>query len=122
MLARVTAQQTLPAPQTPQQKKQTNPFESVPQSKPEEKKTPQAPKPAFEAPKPAVAPAKPVEAPKPEQLEEVIEAIIFQGARRVPQDTLRALILSRRGDKIDPDTLHRDFMALWNTGRFDDIT
>jgi len=122
LLARVTAQQTLPAPQTPQQKKQTNPFESVPQSKPEEKKTPQAPKPAFEAPKPAVEPAKPAEAPKPEQLEEVIESIIFQGARRVPQDTLRALILSRRGDKIDPDTLHRDFMALWNTGRFDDIT
>ncbi|MEZ5352636.1 MAG: outer membrane protein assembly factor BamA, partial [Bryobacteraceae bacterium] len=37
-------------------------------------------------------------------------------------DTLRALIFSKKGDRLDPEMLHRDFMALWNTGRFDDIT
>ncbi|HEU0120728.1 MAG TPA: outer membrane protein assembly factor BamA, partial [Bryobacteraceae bacterium] len=32
------------------------------------------------------------------------------------------MILTRKGDKIDEETLHRDFMSLWNTGRFDDIS
>ena len=41
--------------------------------------------------------------------------------RRVPQDTLRAMIFTKKGDKLDDDSIHRDFMALWNTGRFDDI-
>ncbi|MCX6635364.1 MAG: outer membrane protein assembly factor BamA, partial [Acidobacteria bacterium] len=67
-----------------------------------------APKPAGEAP---VAPT----------VENVIETIEFRGARRVPQDTLRALIFTKKGDRFDEDALHRDFMALWNTGRFDDI-
>jgi len=31
------------------------------------------------------------------------------------------MIFSKRGDRIDEDTLRRDFMAIWNTGRFDDI-
>src|SRR5665213_2740447 len=53
---------------------------------------------------------------------DVIEAIDFRGSRRVPQDTLRALIFSRKGDVYNEETLHRDFMALWNTNRFDDIT
>jgi Outer membrane protein/protective antigen OMA87 len=39
----------------------------------------------------------------------------------VPQDTLRALIFTKKGDRYDEDALHRDFMALWNTGRFDDM-
>jgi outer membrane protein insertion porin family len=51
----------------------------------------------------------------------VIEAIEFRGARRVPQDTLKAMIFSKKGDRYDPESLRRDFMALWNTGRFDDI-
>ena len=37
------------------------------------------------------------------------------------QDTLQALIYSKKGDKYDEEALHRDFIALWNTGRFDDI-
>src|SRR5690242_5488755 len=41
--------------------------------------------------------------------------------RRIPQDTLRALIFSKAGDIYNREALHRDFMALWNTGRFDDI-
>ena len=53
--------------------------------------------------------------------EDTIELIEFRGARRVPQDTLRALIITKKGDKYDEETLHRDFMALWNTARFDDI-
>jgi len=51
----------------------------------------------------------------------VIEEIQIRGARRVPQDTLRALIFTKKGDKYDEEALHRDFMVLWNTSRFDDI-
>ena len=39
----------------------------------------------------------------------------------MPQDTLRALIVTKKGDQYDPEKLNRDFMTLWNTGRFDDI-
>jgi outer membrane protein insertion porin family len=101
--------------------KQSSPFESVkPAEETREQPAAQQPKPAppptpFEAPKPAVEPEK---LSKPE---DVIEAIEFRGARRVPQDTLRALIYSKKGDKVDEEALRRDFMALWNTGRFDDI-
>jgi outer membrane protein insertion porin family len=108
-----------PAP--PPEKKQQSPFEAVPVAPAEPKPEPQEPKPApeakpaFEAPKPAA------EEPKPAALQDIIESIEFRGARRVPQDTLRALIFTKKGDRFDDDALHRDFMALWNTGRFDDI-
>jgi len=119
---------------------QNNPFENVPQASPS---TP-APRPAtpgttppvtppanppaapgapaiqtpqFETPAPAAAPATPGETLAPD----VIEAIEFRNSRRVPQDTLRALIFSRKGDVFNEDTMRRDFMALWNTNRFDDI-
>ena len=68
----------------------------------------------MEAPKPALEVAKP-------QTGDVVEAIEFRGSRRVPQDTLRALISTRKGDIFNEEVLRRDFMALWNTGRFDDI-
>ncbi|MBI1790921.1 MAG: outer membrane protein assembly factor BamA [Acidobacteria bacterium] len=105
--------------QPPQQKKQ-NPFEAVPQAEPAKpeppKPVPQQVKPPLEAPKPAEEPkAAPADA-------DAIETIEFRGARRVPQDTLRALIFSKKGDRVDKEILRRDFMALWNTGRFDDIT
>lgn len=104
-----------PQPNPPQQKKQ-NPFEQVPQTpepaKPEAQ--PQKKQSPFQTPATAAP-----EAPK--GFADVIEAIEFRGARRVPQDTLRAIIFSRKGDKFDEDALQRDFMALWNTGRFDDI-
>ena len=51
----------------------------------------------------------------------MVEGIEFRGSRRVPQDTLRALIVTKPGDILDEGTLKRDFMILWNTGRFDDI-
>jgi outer membrane protein insertion porin family len=92
-------QQQPPAPANkPQQK--TNPFENVP-----------------EAPQQQAPPAK----PGPKTNAGLIEDIQFRGQRRIPQDTLRALILSRKGDVYSEEAIHRDFMALWNTGRFDDL-
>jgi len=120
--AALAQQPATPAsPATPQQRPQ-NPFEPVPQ-------TPDAPKPATpQAPPttptpPTLEPPKVTEEPKPaEGSQDIIEAIEFRGARRVPQDTLRAMMATKKGDKFDADLLKRDFMALWNQGRFDDIT
>jgi GWxTD domain-containing protein len=77
-----------------------NPFENLP---------PRPPAP------PAVA--KPVVAPQ-----DAVEDVVFQGTRRVSQDLLRNVILTRKGDKYDKDALARDLVALWNTKRFTDIT
>jgi len=114
-----TPQQQQPPPAKPQppQQKKANPFETIPQStdQPPQPAKPQLPK--LEAPKPAEE-VKPNANPNPE---DVIELVEFRGSRRVPQDTLRALVVSKKGDKYDPEQLNRDFMALWNTGRFDDI-
>ncbi len=106
---------TPPAPQTP---KPANPFEAVPVGQDPSKPQPGQVKPAppFEAPK-QVAPATPV----PGVNQNVIGEIQFKGARRVPQDTLKALIFSKVGDTYNEDTLRRDFNALWNQQRFDDI-
>lgn len=106
-------------PPTPPQQKQPNPFETVPESEEPAKPAPQpsAPKPGPEMETPRVP-----ETPKPAARQDVIEAIEFRGSRRVPQDTLRAMIFSKRGDRLDQEMLRRDFIALWNTGRFDDIT
>jgi len=111
------SQQPPAAPPKPAPAKPANPFETVPQAA--EPAKPDPAKPQLEAPKPAVDPAKPA---AQTAIDDVIESIEFRGARRVPQDTLRAMILTKRGDKIDEDTLQRDFMSLWNTGRFDDIS
>ena len=101
-----------PQPQPPPPKK-ASPFEIVPQAA-EEPKPPaaQVPQPQLETPRLPEAPPAP---------RDFIEAIEFRGARRVPQDTLRAMIFTRKGDKYDEEILRRDFIALWNTGRFDDI-
>jgi pyruvate/2-oxoglutarate dehydrogenase complex dihydrolipoamide acyltransferase (E2) component len=53
--------------------------------------------------------------------ENIVEAIDFQGSRRVPQDTLRAIILTKPGDPYDESALRRDVTRLWNTGRYDEI-
>ena len=108
------AQAQAPATQPPKPAApKNNPFETVPQAQ-----EPTRPAPA--PPKPAAVPGQPAQPPAL-GFEDVIEAIEFRGIRRVPQDTLRAMIFTKRGDKYDEDGLHRDFMALWNTGRFDDI-
>jgi outer membrane protein insertion porin family len=102
-----------PAPQAP---KPANPFENVPQAPGPQAPKPEAPK--TEAPKPAAPGAQPAAAPP----EDIIEDIIFRGARRVPQDVLRLQIMSKKGDPFDKDQLDHDFVALWNTNRFNDIT
>ncbi|MCC7154823.1 MAG: outer membrane protein assembly factor BamA [Bryobacterales bacterium] len=101
-------------PPKPAEPKKPSPFETVPQEP-----KPEAPKP--EAPKPAETP-KPGEPAAPVEVANVIEAIEFRGSRRVPQDTLRALIVSKKGDIYNQEVLSQDFVRLWNTGRFDDIT
>ncbi|OFV96911.1 MAG: outer membrane protein assembly factor BamA [Acidobacteria bacterium RIFCSPLOWO2_12_FULL_54_10] len=50
-----------------------------------------------------------------------IESIQFRGNRRVPAATLRSRILTQPGDIYNENALRRDFMALFNTGFFDDI-
>src|SRR5437016_2347346 len=118
------SQQNQPQTQPPKpQPPKNNPFETIPQSN--EPPPPQAPKPQIETVKPpAAGAAQPGQQPTQQTTQpaqDVIDSITFQGVRRVPQDTLRAMIFTKRGDRYDEETLHRDFMALWNTGRFDDI-
>jgi outer membrane protein insertion porin family len=109
-------QQTQPPTPPPSKKQAPSPFETVPTTDEAKPPQPGQAKPQLEAPKPAPG------APQPSgAVEDVIDSIEFRGARRVPQDTLRALILTKKGDKFDPETLNRDFMILWNTGRYDDI-
>src|SRR6185437_10895118 len=93
-------------PQTPPQQKPPNPFENVPEAP--QKPTPQAPNGVQEAKPAAVG-------------ENIIETVEFRGQHKVPQDTLRALIVTKKGDVYDEEAIHRDFIALWNTGRFDDL-
>ncbi len=112
-----------PPPQQQQQQppKPPNPFEAVPEGKEEPAKPAQ---PAQPVPQPTPPPAaqEPARVTRPGQTpDNVIEAIEFRGARRVRQDTLQALIFTKKGDRFDEESLHRDFMALWNSGRFDDI-
>ena len=111
-------QQPAPAQAKPAQ----NPFEAVPQSQDPAAPKPEPAKPAnqqtpFERPPEATEPPKPTTPGD----SNVIADIEFRGSRRVPQDTLRALIITRRGDKYNEEALQRDFMLLWNSGRFDDI-
>lgn len=51
----------------------------------------------------------------------VIDSVEFRGARRVSQETLRALVASKPGDMTSEETLKADMKALWDTGRFNDI-
>jgi outer membrane protein insertion porin family len=113
-----------PAPQPPAQtqQKQANPFETLPESQPVQPVTPPAAAvPVTPAPGKAPAVVAP-KAPVPGSVNlNVVQAIEFRGSRRVPADTLRALIFTKPGDEVNEETLRRDFSALWNTNRFDDI-
>ena len=103
------AAQPPPAPpKPPPSPNPQNPFENIPTAP--EKAPPTAPSPS------GVQEAKTVAVG-----DNIIEAIEFRGQRKVPQDTLRALIVVKKGDVYDEESLHRDFTALWNTGRFDDL-
>ncbi|MBV9084434.1 MAG: outer membrane protein assembly factor BamA, partial [Acidobacteriaceae bacterium] len=103
-------QQNAPQQQHPpgqQNPPQQNPFENVPEQPQRPAQPPNAPN--IQEAKPATVG------------ENIIEGIEFRGQRRVPQDTMRGLILTKKGDVYDEESIHRDFVALWNTGRFDDL-
>ncbi len=51
----------------------------------------------------------------------IVAEVIFRGNRRVPSSMLRRQIFTSPGDAYNVNNLERDFMALWNTGYFDDI-
>ena len=134
MFAQTPVQQP-PAGQPPAQPRQQTPPATPPKPSPFETiptapaPTPPATPPAAPAAAPAAQPGQrpQLETPKAEAAPavnpngQVIEAFEFRGAKRVPQDTLKALIISKPGDVYSEETLRRDFMILWNTGRFDDI-
>jgi outer membrane protein insertion porin family len=121
-----TPQQQPPTPppaKTPPQQKKANPFETIPQdTTPTPTPPPVTQQPKPEAPKPAAAPVpdtSPIPSTPPD---DVIESIEFRGLRRVPADTVRVLVTTKKGDKFDQEQLNRDYMFLYNTGRFDDLT
>jgi outer membrane protein insertion porin family len=116
-----------------QQKQSSQPARSENQQSPQKQQPPaQVPSnleqlrlstPQLTTPKPA-APAKPTPKGKaaPAKLkQETIYAIEFRGNRRIPTSVLQAQIFSHPGDVYNENALERDFMALWNTGYFDDI-
>jgi outer membrane protein insertion porin family len=90
----------------------------IPEGEPRQKLQLETPKASPAAQQKLETPATP--APR-EQRQAVIEDIIFRGNRRIPAATLRARILSHKGDRYDENAIERDFMALWNTGFLDDI-
>jgi outer membrane protein insertion porin family len=127
ILLPLTAQQQAPPPAQPSPPAQPaqppapgqNPFETVPQAAP----AAPAPQPPPAAPPPAQPQLETPRAPEaPVQPSgQIVESIEFRGARRVPQDTLKALIFTKVGDVYSEEVLRRDLLTLWNTGRFDDI-
>src|SRR3990172_279091 len=52
---------------------------------------------------------------------DTIENIQFGGNRRGPAATMKARIFTQPGDPYDESALQRDFIALYNTGLFEDI-
>jgi outer membrane protein insertion porin family len=74
------------------------------------------------APGPAAPPPVPGEAQAPGQAPLVVESINFDGNRKYPSQTLQTRIFTRVGDTYSESAIRADYMALWNTGYFDDIT
>src|SRR5215831_19579580 len=112
-------------PPTAQGTEPQKPPEKPPQQAPPETKTPPAPG-QIQLEAPPEAPEKPegpagTKAPTEKVEQNAIEDIIFRGNRRIPAATLRARIISHKGDVYDENALERDLHALWNTGFFDDI-
>src|ERR1700728_5099754 len=82
--------------QQQQPPKPPNPFETVRQGKEEPPKPAQPAQPVQPTPPPAAQ--EPSRVTRPGQTpDNVIEAIEFRGARRVRQDTLQALIFTKKG-------------------------
>jgi outer membrane protein assembly factor BamA len=75
-----------------------------------------------QGPKPTPVPSPTIRQDRPGQPpQDIIESIVVRGSSRIPQDTLKALMDAKPGGKYNADTLHRDYITLWNTGRFDDM-
>jgi outer membrane protein insertion porin family len=73
-------------------------------------------------PKPTPAPFPAIRQDRPGQPpQDIIESIVVRGSSRIPQDTLNALMDAKAGGKYSAATLQRDYVALWNTGRFNDL-
>jgi outer membrane protein insertion porin family len=53
--------------------------------------------------------------------QELIAEIQIHGNRRVPTNTIKALISTKPGDVYDPATIERDFNSLRNSGYFQDV-
>src|SRR6185437_15578776 len=53
--------------------------------------------------------------------QQIIDSIDIKGARRVPVEQLKSQLTTKSGDIYDEDQIRRDFMQLWNSGRFQDI-
>ena len=96
------------APEKPEPLQLSTPQLSTPQLT-----TPEAPAPAKPGAKAQAQPAKPKQA--------LVEAVEFRGNRRIPSSRLESTIFTRPGDVYNVNSLERDFMALWNSGYFDDI-
>jgi len=58
----------------------------------------------------------------PAQAAGIVERIEFVGNRRIRSETLLTRIFTRQGDPYNEANLRRDFIALWNTQYFEDIS
>ncbi|HXH48613.1 MAG TPA: outer membrane protein assembly factor BamA [Terriglobia bacterium] len=101
------------APAKPEQPQLSTPQLTTPQLT-----TPQLTTPTPTAPEAPAAKGQP-QPVRPKQV--LVEAVEFRGNRRIPSSRLQSQIFSRAGDVYNESSLERDFMALWNTGYFDDI-
>ncbi len=115
-------QQTTPANQPPQQQNPPPAQQPPPQQNPPQPPNPFENVPESNKPNPAQPNPNGVQEAKPAAVgENIIDTVEFRGQHKVPQDTLRALIYTKKGDVYDEQSIHRDFISLWNTGRFDDL-
>jgi outer membrane protein insertion porin family len=62
------------------------------------------------------------DAPKAQPPSNKIEAVEIRGAKRVPPDTLKALVTIKPGDTYHDKAGQRDVDKLGNTGRFTDVS
>ena len=108
---------TPPRQQQPPATPPRNPFETVPTAPPQT----QQQQPQQQQGQPPLQTVRPTPGTQPAQNGQVITEIDFRNARRVPVDMLRSMIRTRVGDVYNEDALERDFMILYNSGRFDDI-
>ncbi|MBI4455871.1 MAG: outer membrane protein assembly factor BamA [Acidobacteria bacterium] len=56
-----------------------------------------------------------------QQQTQVIEDVRLVGNRRIPEDTIRFYIQTKKGDQYNEDRLRLDHRGLWNTNFFSDV-